>query len=82
MTNDLPAITGPELIKVLEKDGWIIGRRANHGLTLKKSFSDGTTKVTFIPTKNRSLPNGTLSAILSPKQTNIGRKGLLKLLKK
>lgn len=82
MTNDIPAISGPELIKLLIKDGWTIVRRANHGCTLKKTFKNERTRVTLVPTKKRSLPTGTLMAILGKKQTQIGREGLLKLLQK
>jgi predicted RNA binding protein YcfA (HicA-like mRNA interferase family) len=77
----LPAISGCQLIKLLKKDGWVEGRKANHGLTLVKDIG-GKKLVTFIPTKTDSLPNGTLSAILGPKQTRIGKKGLDSLLEK
>jgi len=39
-------------------------------------------KVTIIPKSKASLPKGTLMAILGPKQTGIGSKGLLKILNK
>jgi predicted RNA binding protein YcfA (HicA-like mRNA interferase family) len=79
MSGGLPAITGPELIKLLLKNGWQEEDRVTHGLALSKKKSDGRTLVTVIPTKPRSLPRGTLSAIL--KQTELGRDGLLALLK-
>lgn len=77
----LPAITGNELIKLLAKDGWQEGRKANHGRSMTKKSSDRVL-VTIIPMSNESLPTGTLSAILSSKQTRIGRKGLLALIEK
>jgi len=81
MAGGLPAISGPELIKLLERDGWIQGRSANHGRTLTKKMRSGRTRVTFVPDKsNRSLPIGTLNRILGPQQTGIGRKGLERLL--
>ena len=72
-------LSGKKLINLLRKDGWTIGRRARHGITLTKSFGDHT-KVTFVPDTRVSLPIGTLMAILGAKQTGIGRKGLNKLI--
>jgi len=78
----LPAVSGDKLIKLLnKKDGWSYGRKANHGRTLTKKVGDRTL-VTFIPETKEPLPSGTLSAILGPKQTNIGHDGLLELINK
>jgi len=77
----LPTITGKQLIKLLKKDGWAVGRRARHGITLTKAFS-GRTRVTFVPDTRAALPEGTLQAILSIDQTGIGKKGLLDLINK
>ncbi len=74
----LPAISGKKLIKLLQKDGWIIHRRTQHGIALRKRFSDRT-RVTVIPDTRASLDEGTLSAILGLKQTGIGKRGLLRL---
>lgn len=82
MSAGLPAITGPELIKLLRKDGWEErGSRATHGTSLTKTLPNGRTLTTIIPTKSRSLPTGTLKAIaiLSSKQTGLGREGLQEL---
>ncbi len=75
----LPALSGKELIKILRKEGWIEHRQTNHGMALTKKKYDRT-KVTIIPKSKTSLPKGTLMAILGPKQTGIGAKGLLDLL--
>ncbi len=75
----IPALSGIELIKLLRKEGWIEHRQTNHGVALTKKISDRT-KVTIIPKSKTSLPKGTLMAILGPKQTGIGAKGLLELL--
>ena len=75
----LPAITGRKLISLLKKDGWSDGRKAKHGITLTKKFSDRT-RVTFVPDTRASLPIGTLQDILSGDQTGLGRQGLLDLL--
>lgn len=77
----IPAISGRQLSKLLQKDTWKVGRKAKHGRTLTKVFPDRT-RVTFIPDTNASLDPGTLAAILGPKQTGIGRKGLLSLIRK
>lgn len=73
----VPALTGNQLIKLLESDGWKVQRNANHGLILTK---DG--RVAVVKNTNESLPKGTLNAIIGPKQTALGREGLLALVKK
>jgi predicted RNA binding protein YcfA (HicA-like mRNA interferase family) len=77
----LPLISGKKLIKLLQKDGWIPKRQAKHGVALAKTVSDRT-RVTVIPDTNASLDEGTLAAILGPKQTDIRKKGLLDLINK
>lgn len=77
----LPAITGKQLIKLLKKDGWTVGRKAKHGIALTKAFSNRT-RVTFVPDTRASLPEGTLQDILSTDQTGIGKRGLLDLINK
>lgn len=77
--SNIPAIAGPQLIKLLVKDGWQIDRKANHGARLHKKITDRVI-VTVIPTKSRSLPKGTLNDIL--KQTQISKPYLLKLIEK
>lgn len=81
MSNSLPAITGKQLVKILEKDGWKNNGRTNHGISMSKNI-DGEFKVTIIPTKkNTSIPDGTLGSILGVKQTCIGKDGLRKMIK-
>jgi predicted RNA binding protein YcfA (HicA-like mRNA interferase family) len=77
----IPALTGKQLIKLLKRAGWELGRYSRHGLTLTKKIADQTL-VTFVPDTSESLPKGTLQAILGAKQTTIGKKGLLALLNK
>ncbi|PIP13799.1 MAG: hypothetical protein COT45_02960 [bacterium (Candidatus Stahlbacteria) CG08_land_8_20_14_0_20_40_26] len=77
----LPAITGKQLIRLLEKDGWKENRKATHGISLTKKVGDRIL-VTVIPDTKASLPKATLMAILSEKQTGLGKKGLLELLNK
>ena len=77
----IPAITGKQLIKLLRKDGWVEHRRGRHGVVLKKTVNDRTL-VTVVPTANSPLDDGTLEAILGPKQTKVGKDGLLQLINK
>jgi len=62
-------------------------REARHGVAYAKTFSRdeaSETRVTIIPTKkhrgSRPIPQGTLRAILGPRQTQIGVSGLLNLI--
>ena len=82
MAKSLPAISGQQLIRLLERDGWEVVRQANHGLSLAKIGPDGRKRVTVVPNKRGSLPNGTLRAILGPLQTGIGFDGLAALIER
>lgn len=73
---DLPSFTGLELIALFRKDGWSDAGRRTHGLALQKRDHDGRVRTVIIPTKSKRLPDQTLGAILSVKQSGIGRKGL------
>jgi predicted RNA binding protein YcfA (HicA-like mRNA interferase family) len=77
----LPALSGRQLIELLQRDGWVFKRRATHGVALAKRFGDRT-RVTVIPDTSVPLDDGTLAAILGVKQTGIGKKGLLDLVNK
>ena len=68
-------MTGKRLIKLLVADGWVIVRRGPHGLWLRKDFTDGARLATVKDTRER-IPEGTLGAILGPKQTGLGSRGL------
>jgi predicted RNA binding protein YcfA (HicA-like mRNA interferase family) len=77
----LPRMRGRQLIKLAVKGGWVIKHRATHGAALVKKFSDRT-RVTIIPDSRAELDEGTLSAIIGPKQMGIGKEGLFKLIDK
>jgi predicted RNA binding protein YcfA (HicA-like mRNA interferase family) len=81
MGQSLPAISGTELVKLLEKDGWVANGRTTHGVKMVKKFPDRN-RITIIPTKDKRMPDGTLAAILSSKQTGLLREGFLKLCEK
>ena len=75
----LPSLSSTRLVRLLKKDGWQAGRKGNHGMVFTKTVA-GRTRVTIVPLNRRAIARGTLSAILSEKQTGIGRKGLERLL--
>lgn len=75
------SISGKILIKLAVRDGWEVKRRVTHGVSLAKRFADRT-RVTVIPDSRAPLPEGTLAAIIGPKQMGIGRNGLEDLIKK
>jgi predicted RNA binding protein YcfA (HicA-like mRNA interferase family) len=75
------SISGKKLINLAVKDGWVIKRRARHGVALAKKFTDRT-RVTVIPDTRAPLDEGTLAAIVGPKQMGIGKKGLAELIEK
>ena len=76
----LPTITGDQLITLLVKDGWEACGRKTHGIGLKKKVGDRYL-ITVVPAK-RTLVDFVLSSILGPKQTCIGKRGLLDLVNK
>ena len=76
-----PALSGKQLIKLLRKDDWIPAGRTRHGIALAKRVG-ARTIVTIIPDTRAPLDDGTLGAILSVKQTCIGKKGLVDLVNK
>jgi predicted RNA binding protein YcfA (HicA-like mRNA interferase family) len=80
MADDLPAISGRQLMRLLRLDGWTEVRRATHGIAFRKTFPGERTRVTVVPDKRRPLVPGTLADILGMKQTGLGRQGLLALI--
>lgn len=80
MPEKLPPITGKQLIRLLKKGGWVLGRRTRHGRSLTKTLANGRKLVTVIPDKNSPLPPATLSAIVGPLQARLGRDGLERLI--
>ena len=76
----LPAITGRQLMRLLLRDGWFFVRRAPHGRFYAKTLPDGRRIHATVPDKRRPIPPGTLSAILGPLQTGLGREGLAALI--
>ena len=80
MVQALPSITGMQLIRLLKRGGFVERRKARHGLALSKRLPDESTVVTVVPQTLAALPSATLHAILGPKQTKLGRQGLLALI--
>lgn len=77
-----PALTGEQLITLLEKDGWVKAGYRTHGVSMQKNV-DEQFLVTIIPIKkNKPIAEKTLGQILSVKQTRIGKAGLKALIDK
>ena len=77
---ELPAISGLELIKLLCRNGWVEDRSSRHGAALKKyDVALNRTRWAIIPRRKKSLPPTVLGRILSKKQSGIGRDGLMRM---
>ena len=74
-------ISGRALIALLERNGWRILRRSNHGVFLSKQFpGESRPRTTVIPDNRRDLKPGVLAEILGPKQTGLGRAELERMI--
>ena len=74
-------ISGRELMRLLERDGWVRGGRRTHGILYSKRFpGEAHPRSTIIPDISTPLKPATLGAILSVKQTGLGSAGLRNLL--
>ena len=82
MSGNLPALNGKQLMKLLEKDGLVCRGKCRHGYSYSKLDPSGRNLVTVIQVHSDTMPKGTLAAILSVKQTCLGRAGLEALIKK
>ena len=75
--------SGRELMALLTRDGWIEGGRRTHGVFFSKQFlGERIPRSTVIPDKSGPLPDMTLGAILSVKQTALGKNGLNDLIER
>ena len=76
-------ISGRELMRLLEQDGWTRGGRRTHGVFFYRPFPASVSPAPrVIPDKSQDLPPTTLGAILSVKQTGLGRDGLRDLIER
>lgn len=74
-------VSGQRLLRLLERDGWTRRGRSRHGVFIYKQFpGEKYPRTALIPDKADPLPDGTLGAILSVKQTALGRQGLQALI--
>ena len=78
---DLPALSGRQFRRLLEADGWRFMRYSQHGALLTKTVG-GESKNVVVKNTSRDLPNGTLAALLSQRQTGLGRDGLRRLIER
>lgn len=60
----LPAVSGKDLSRVLEKDGFTLARQTGSHRIFQKVTEDGTITVPVPVHSNKSLKKGTLLAIL------------------
>lgn len=65
---NIPSLTSKELIKILEKNGFVLKR--THG-SHHYFYNPLSGKITVVPMHNKDLPKGTLFAIL--KQAGIDK---------
>lgn len=77
----IPALSGKQLIRLFQRAGGEIIRKTKHGIAVSM-YVKGVKKIAIVPDTSEPLPNGTLTAILGPDQTNLRRKGLRELLEK
>ena len=70
-------------MRLLERDGWTLGRETRHGIFVSRHFpGEAVPRSTVIPNKAADLTNSTLGGILSVKQTGLGNAGLQDLINK
>ena len=76
-------ISGRALIALLERNGWQVLRRSNHGVFLSRQFQgESGPRTTAVPDNTRDLKLGVLAQILGPKQTGLGRAELERIMSK
>ena len=76
-------VTGRELMRLLERDGWVSGGRRNHGIFYSKRFpGELRPRTTLVPDVSTPLRPGTLGKILSVEQTGLGSAGLRALMRR
>lgn len=78
---EIPSLKGKQLYRLLISDGWEVRRNSAHGMWLRKKFPEGY-RYTTVKNTGHDLPRGTLNAILGPRETGLGREGLLALIEK
>ncbi len=81
MADEIPSLSGTDLIKLLKSNGLISKGQSTHGETLYKNI-DNKNVYTTIPKKYKKIPNSVLGQILGPKQTNLGRDGLIAMIER
>ena len=78
--NSLPVLSGRQLARLLEKDGWQRKRKSRHGIYLSKV--QGSDYIPAIIPDKPELKGHILNRILSKQQTCLGREGLARLIEK
>ena len=77
------SVTGRELMRLLERDGWVSGGRRTHGFLYSKRFpGEARPRKPLVPDKSTPLPQPTLGRILGLGQTGLGSAGLRDLMRR
>ncbi|HLC60558.1 MAG TPA: type II toxin-antitoxin system HicA family toxin [Candidatus Nanoarchaeia archaeon] len=66
----LPIVSGEQVIKLLQKDGFSVTRQKGSHISLHKKLEDGTTVLVVVPRKSE-IKKGTLLSII--KQSGMNR---------
>ena len=74
----LPLVSGEQVIKLLQREGFLITRQKGSHVSLHKRSEDGITRLVVVPRK-REIKKGTLLSII--KQTGISREEFINKLK-
>lgn len=77
---ELPVLSSRELIRALERDGWVRSRATSGShQAYVKEFPDGRKRTVIVVEGKREIPRGTIRAILSRAQIDVEE--FLKLLR-
>jgi predicted RNA binding protein YcfA (HicA-like mRNA interferase family) len=68
----LPQVSGSDLVKVFQKDGWsVVGQKGSH-IKLRKTL-EGQAKQTIIIPQHKVIKKGTLAGILRDSGVSLNR---------
>ena len=74
----LPIVSGEQVIKLLQKEGFSVTRQKGSHISLHKKLEDGTTVLVVVPRKSE-IKKGTLLSII--KQSGMNRDELISKVK-
>ena len=65
----LPIVSGEQVIKLLQKEGFSVTRQKGSHISLHKKLADGSTALVVVPRK-REIKKGTLLSIIKQSRMN------------